>query len=258
MKRKMNSYQSFNSLSNLRKGLYCFFMFLFSVSFCYASPQNRKDVLETKKVNCGIRAGFNSSMFFVSSFTINGIKVKDFQNSYKLGYFGTFFMQFNMKRHFIQPELSYNINKAKVSFDKLGTLHPTVEPDYTSLESTIHSIDLPILYGYNIIKRAPYSLSVMAGPKVRYILQKQSKIEFDNFQQDGIQEELYPFVFNFVAGISVSISKVYFDFRYEQGLHNISKSISYPAGNSNKPTAIRQFTLNRREQVLSFSLGIIF
>ena len=40
-------------------------------------------------------------------------------------------MRFYMKKHFIQPEISYNVNKWEIVFDKLGSqTYPTLQPDY--------------------------------------------------------------------------------------------------------------------------------
>lgn len=211
-----------------------------------------------RKVNFGIKAGFNSSMFLVSDLKINDVTIDEIQNNYKLGYFGAFFMRINMKKHFIQPEISYNINKCEISFDKLGSQHPDIEPDYASVNSTIHSIDLPILYGYNIVKQGPYGMSIFAGPKLRYLWNKQNKITFDNFDQQGINEELYPFNISAVIGVGVNISRIFFDFRYEQGLHNISKSVTYDHIDTEGKPGVNNIVFRRRDNVLSFSLGIMF
>ena len=108
----------------------------------------RKRHPDDPKINEGIRDGFNSSMFLVSDLKIKDVTIDEIQNNYKNRYFGALFMRLNMKRHFIQPEISYNISRCEISFDKLGSQHPDSEPDYASVSSTIHSIDFPLLYGY--------------------------------------------------------------------------------------------------------------
>ena len=52
----------------------------------------------TKKVNFGIKAGFNSSMFMVSELKIKDVTIDEVQNNYKIGYFGALFMRINMKK----------------------------------------------------------------------------------------------------------------------------------------------------------------
>lgn len=212
----------------------------------------------TRKVNFGIKAGFNSSMFLVSDFKIKEVTIDEIKNNFQLGYFGAVFMRINIKRHFLQPEASYNISKCEISFDKLGSQHPDIEPDFASIISTIHSIDFPLLYGYNVVKEGPYGMSIFVGPKLRYIWGKQNNIEFENFDQKGIHERLYPFNISAVIGVAVNISRIFFDFRYEQGVHNISKSVTYDSVNSDGTTGVSNITLKRRDNVLSFSLGVIF
>lgn len=214
-------------------------------------------------VNFGIKGGFTSSLFIVSQFSINGVSIDEVQNNYKIGYFGSLFMRINFDRHFLQPEISYNINRCNITFEK-----PLPEnaasgavPEEASIASSIHSIDIPVIYGYNFIKEGPYSLAIFGGPKVRYIWGRKSNMDFENFNQVDIHERLHPLNLSLTAGVSVTISRVFFDFRYDIGLHNISKSVTYdiPADNDvageNTKNEIR---FHRRDNVLSFSFGVFF
>ena len=228
---------------------------------CTAFAQDRNaDKVErpnTKKINFGIKAGFDSSMFMVSELKIKDVTIDEVQNNYKIGYFGAIFMRFNIKKHFIQPEASYNVSKGEITFDKLGSQHPAIEPDYASVQSVLHSIDFPILYGYNVVKKGPYGMSIFAGPKLRYLWGKQNEITFTNFDQKGIHEKLYPLNVSVVIGVGVNISRIFFDFRYEQGIGNISKSIVYDNINSDGSTGVSPIIFRRRDSALSFSFGFI-
>ena len=86
---------------------------------CTAVGQNynaeKVDRPNTKKINIGIKAGFNSSMFMVSELKIKDVTIDEVQNNYKIGYFGALFMRINMKKHFIQPEVSYNVSKCEIT-----------------------------------------------------------------------------------------------------------------------------------------------
>ena len=228
------------------------------LTYAQGSSLDKVERPNNRKINFGIKAGFNSSMFLVSDFKIKDVTIDEIQNNYKLGYFGALFMRFNMKKHFIQPEVSYNISKCEIAFDKLGSQHPDIEPDYASVNSTIHSIDFPVLYGYNVVKQGAYGMSVFIGPKLRYIWGKKNEITFENFDQKGMHERLYPFNLCAVVGVGVNISRIFFDFRYEQGLHNISKSVTYDNINPDGSIGVSNITFHRRDQVLSFSLGVIF
>jgi hypothetical protein len=215
---------------------------------------------DTKRVNFGIKAGFNSSMYRVSNFVIKDITIDEVQNEYRVGYGASLFSRFNINKHFIQLETSYNISLCEIVFDKLGGLHPDIEPDYASIISKIHNIGFPILYGYHIVKKKPYGMSVFGGPQLRYIWNKQNEITFDNFDQEGIYEVLHPLNISLLAGVAVTISPIFFDFRYEQCLNNISKSVAYNSidtSNGHSEGENRIF-LPRRDHILSFSLGIMF
>ena len=58
---------------------------------CTAVGQNynaeKVDRPNTKKINIGIKAGFNSSMFMVSELKIKDVTIDEVQNNYKIGYF---------------------------------------------------------------------------------------------------------------------------------------------------------------------------
>ncbi len=216
-------------------------------------------------VNFGIKGGFTSSLFLVSDLILNGTIVNEVQNNYKIGYFGSFFMRINFGRHFLQPEISYTINRCNITFEKPQPedMSENNTSEMASITSSIHSFEVPVIYGYNIIKEGPYSLAVFGGPKIRYIWDKKSKVTFENFDQQNIKEDLYPFNLSFTTGVAVTISRIFFDFRYDIGLHNISKRISYQAaiqeGDNNEiivPTD--QIRFHRRDNVLSFSFGVFF
>ena len=216
-----------------------------------------------RPVNFGVKGGVTSSLFLVSNFSVNGVAIDEVQNNYKIGYFGSLFIRINFDRHFLQPEISYNVNRCNITFEKPlpeGAPAGTV-PAEASITSSIHSIDIPVIYGYNFIKEGPYSLAAFGGPKIRYIWDKKSEVTFERFDQLNIREELRPLNLSFTVGIAVTISRIFFDFRYDIGLHNISKRVTYeapannPADGSGSNNEIR---FHRRDNVLSFSLGVFF
>ncbi len=210
------------------------------------------------KVNFGIKGGFTSSLFLVSNLSINGISINEVQNNYKIGYFGSLFMRINFGKHFLQPEVSYNINRCNITFYEPGEIENTSEP--ASITSSIHSIDIPVIYGYNVIKDGDYSMAIFGGPKLRYIWNKKSEVTFENFSINNLHERLYPINASFTMGASVTISRVFFDFRYDIGLHNISREVTEDntALSSSATGSGTELRFHRRDNVLSFSLGIFF
>ncbi|MEZ5005777.1 MAG: outer membrane beta-barrel protein [Bacteroides graminisolvens] len=101
-------------------------------------------------------------------------------------------------------------------------------------------------------------MSVFAGPKLKYIRTRKNDIEFENFGQQDVVEELRRFNVGMAAGVSVSISHIYFDFRYEQGFNNLTKSVTYTDATTTGGTSSGDISFKRRDNVLSFSLGVIF
>ena len=100
-------------------------------------------------------------------------------------------------------------------------------------------------------------MSIFVCPKLRYLWGKHNEITFKNFDQKGIHERLYPFNVSAVIGVGVNISRIFFDFRYEQGLGNISKSIIYDNINSDGSTGVSNIIFRRRDSAISISLGLI-
>ncbi len=207
-------------------------------------------------VNFGIKGGFTSSLFLVSNLRLNGVTIDEVQNNYKIGYFGSIFMRINFERHFLQPEISYNINRCNITFEQ-----PSAEdapPEIASITSSIHSVDVPVIYGYNVIKEGPYSMAVFGGPKFRYIWNKKSEVIFEVANQQEISEKLRPLNLSFTLGVAVTISRIFFDFRYDIGLHNISQKVTYNDGLDKNSPPVDEIRFHRRDNVLSFSLGVFF
>ena len=208
-------------------------------------------------VSFGVKGGFNSTMLFADVFHIGGDKVADTQNNYKVGYFASAFLRINIKKHFIQPEVSYNINQASVSID--------VQPNNSALiaenalvKSKMISFDFPLLYGYKFVDKAPYGMALFVGPKVAWTWDKHCKIDYSGFYQKDIEEKFKPLNYSAVFGLAVNISNIFCDFRYEIGLNNISDSVVYNEQATSAPYKEKEIVFKRRRNVLSFSVGFIF
>lgn len=216
-----------------------------------------------RKVNFGVRAGFNSTLFIVSDLTVNGNSISETQNNYKIGYFAAAFVRINLgKTWFLQPEMAYNYSRTNMSFDRPLSFTAGGEVDrstQTDVTSKIHSLEVPVLFGYNIVKQSPYSMSVFAGPKFRYLwnTDKNGLSVHDELATIDVQETLHPVNVSLTLGASVTISRIFFDFRYDIGLHNISRSINLKAvDGSNVGQPVSDIHFNRRENILSFSVGV--
>lgn len=235
------------------------FLCLLSPLLLHAQAENRqaeKGRVETS-VNFGAKAGFTSAMILVDKLQMEGTRVDEEQHHFRIGYFASLFMRINFDRHFIQPEFSYNVNRSSINFDRPNKLNAEEETGATTafVNSSIHSIDMPIIYGYNIVKEEPYSLAVFGGPKLRYIWRHKSEVEFGNFTQTAVKETLHPFGASFTLGVAVTISRVFFDFRYDIGIINLAKRVTYEGMEADETPLV---AFKHRENALSFSLGVFF
>lgn len=207
-----------------------------------------------KKINFGIKGGFRSTNYIVSNLLIDEKKIEDPQKNYLLGYYASLFARLNFNHRFLQAEISYNIDRAEILLNKGVTVNSnTSVPNVTS---NIQTISFPLMYGFYIVREGPYALSVFLGPKAEYIVK--SNIDYENFEQQNIKEKLHPLNLAIVSGISVSISKVFFDFRYEQETINISKSVNYESQSTESGTGTGNIKFHRRGSSLSFSFGVLF
>lgn len=208
-----------------------------------------------KRVNIGLKGGFRSTNYMVTEFLVDGTKrIEDNQKNYKLGYYGAIFARFNFRRRFLQTEVSYNIDRAEVLLDKGSTSNS--QQTMASVTSNIQSLGFPLMYGYYFVRNGPYTLSVFGGPKIIYNVH--THIDYSNFDQQNIQEKIYPLNASAVLGVSVSISRVFFDFRYEQEAFNISKQVTYTKQTVDGTTEPGEIRFHRRGSSLSFSFGILF
>lgn len=71
--------------------------------------------LKQPRFNIGVKAGFNSSMFFTDEISINGKELELAQNNYKVGYFAAVFCRFNMKKHHSSSQSSPATSHKEVS-----------------------------------------------------------------------------------------------------------------------------------------------
>ena len=241
------------------KALFITLILLMTCSISAMAETESEKTVHSKqsKISYGVKGGFNSTMIFSDVFTIGGVKVSDIQNNYKVGYFASIFMRFHIKRHFIQPELSYNINQASVYIENNSDNKSLIEEN-ALIKNKLVSLDFPLLYGYKFIDRAPYGMALFIGPKIAWIWNQHTDIDYSGFYQKSIEEKIKPLNYSAVFGLAINISNIFCDFRYEIGLNNISKSIVYNHQTTPEVHNDKELVFKRRRNVLSFSLGVIF
>lgn len=212
-----------------------------------AYAQQRKE----SYINYGIKAGFCSTIYDIIDLQANTIPINDYTAKSEISSFFTGFARLNLKKHYIQTEISYNISNYSISFPA-NQWNPTRDNTEQSVISTkINGIEIPLYYGYHIMKDGPYGMSFYIGPKAKFVLTNYSNHTFENFPYNDLKEKIYPINFSMMFGLGISISPVFFDFSFEYGLHNISEGITTSS------TDIPCIVFDRRKNVLSFSIGFI-
>ena len=210
----------------------------------------------TVTVNYGVKTGFSSTIYDVREFSVLQHPITEYMAHSEISSFYTAFARMNVHRHYIQTECSYNISKYSISF-------PTIQRDalagsdaLSSMYTKIIGLEIPLYYGYHIVKDSRYGMSFYIGPKAKFVITDISSHEFDNYPFTSITESIRPINFSLMMGMGISISPIFFDFSFEYGLHNISNY--FETTDLNGQTSTDALVLDRRKNVLSFSIGFIF
>lgn len=222
------------------------------------AQENMAEKNKKKKVSIGIKGGFNSTMMFTDKLSYGEQEITELQNNYKVGFLATVFTRITLKnKHFLQPEITYSVSQGSISSSNLRE-NATILKDNALIKTKITSLEVPLLYGYKFIDSYPYGMSFFLGPKIGWVIKKQSYSEYSGFYQTEIKETISPLNYSGVLGIGVNISNIFFDFRYEIGCNNITKSLEYNKELTQEPYNEKELTLERRKNILSFSVGVIF
>ena len=207
-------------------------------------------------INYGIKGGFSSTFYEVHEFIVANMPINDYMPKSEISSFYTFFLRTNIKRHYLQTEVSYNISYYSIEFatDQWNSLAEAYEN--SEIGTRIIGFEVPLFYGYHLRKEGPYGLSFYAGPKAKFVLTDRSRHTFDNSPYQHFEEHIRPINFSLMAGLAVNISRIFFDFALEYGLHNISNGFTTIDLKDNLSTS--DLVFNRRKNVFSFSVGFMF
>ncbi|MEG1574973.1 MAG: outer membrane beta-barrel protein, partial [Bacteroidales bacterium] len=161
----------------------------------------------------------------------------------------------NINRHYLQFEVgtSFYRNKTIFDIDKFNAA-TTIQ---TSINASAFTLDIPLLYGYNFVKKAPYELSLFAGPKMRYTYKyNDTPDNFGTYIFD-INEPIHPITGSFIIGMATKISRFILDFRYEFAITVQSKPGTYYLYEGESLLSQGSIYMKRATNLLSFSLGVI-
>lgn len=227
-------------------------LILFAAIFipCCISAQGKEKQLT---FNFGAKAGFQAIAYNNPEFEIEGYEFDcNTLHSNRIGYTFAPFARITMNRLYVQTEGVFGI--ARHSFDfkdteesDINPVHPT-QPTYNL--RTI-CLQVPIVVGCHIIQQGKYHMSIFTGPKTKFVFTAHSKQDFVHFKYANLEEVLKKRCYYWETGLGVSIGNVFFDFIYDWGITKASEYIISSTDN-------RKFRSDRRDNILSFSVGMIF
>lgn len=228
--------------------------------FCLESGAQKFMQMEDKAFNFGAKVGYNATFPVVNSLVIDGNRVGDVSIQYKVGYLAAIFCRVNIDRFFLQPSLAWHKSEGELYFN-LPVSSPLedateVYEKKDRLKMTTRSLEVPVMIGYSLVKKRPYGLSIMAGPKFKY----NYKVVYES-TLSGVTEEYTnnhaPFGINIATGVGVSIWRLFFDFIYEFGLNQTETDFK-SASKEGTTTTLHDMRIDKRTNVMSIALGFLF
>ena len=170
---------------------------------------------EDKAFNFGAKVGFNATFPVINSLSINGKEAENIDIEYKVGYLAAVFCRVNIERFFLQPSFSWYRSEGNIRFSIPQSLPENNMMSNTSATTDLlmmktSSLEVPIMVGYNLVKKGPYGLSLMVGPKLKYNYKIAYTVESSTTHVEYVNDNT-PFGVNIATGVGVSIGRLFFN-----------------------------------------------
>ena len=203
------------------------------------------------RFNAGVKAGFQAVTYNDPEFGIDDYKF-DTNNiqSNKIGYAFSAFARVSKNKFYLQTEGAFGITNHSFDFYDGKNNADGIIPNNTVYELRTYCIQVPILFGYNFVQRGRYGMSIFTGPRTKFVLTSLSEQNFKHFKYYHLEEILNDKIYYWEVGLGIKISRVFLDITFDAGLNKAAKYIKLHDDG-------RIFTSNRRENILSFSVGVI-
>jgi len=205
---------------------------------------------QTNVMNWGIRLGLNAVS--VANFeAIHSDEVlPNLSYTNKNGYFVNTFARFNMNRLFLQPELEWNSYYRSFAFSLPMPAGNSYYPP-VNLYVDSKAINTSFLVGYNIVSNMPFLFGIYGGTSLKGIY----RTDFSTDNEQSFPKTDLLLNNSGIIGISINISKIYFDLRYEL---NLPENNLYLKEIPDFPENFHEVMIKKTEAILSFSFGIMF
>lgn len=205
------------------------------------------------RVNAGLKLGFQAITYNNPTFEIDGYAYNENTiQSNRIGYTAAPFLRVSYNRFYIQTDAAFGITHHSFDFtDTHESSVAVVTQNTPQYNLTTYCLQVPLLIGYEFIKQEKYGMSVFTGPRTKFTFTSHDEQEFKHFSYEDLNEVLEKKVYYWEVGLGVRIYNIFFDFAFDIGLTEASKNIQ--ATKSGK-----EFKAKRKDNILSFSVGMIF
>jgi len=196
--------------------------------------------------NYGIRFGFGATKAYLDNLAVDGHDIELYETDTQVGYIASVFIRANMGSAFIQPEASFSHSRTAISFDRDSWDDDAATRHMAAISSDGYKIDVPLMFGYKVLNKGPYTTSIMTGPVYSLFWKDSYKTTFSGFATDGVTEDIRDWTLGWRVGLEYSIGMIIFNFDYQVGLQNLSNGIS------------GDIIADRRLGTLEFAIGLMF
>ncbi|MBE6299604.1 MAG: PorT family protein [Bacteroidales bacterium] len=231
---------------------------LIIISLLIALPQTfaqEKKTKDSKKFNYGVSLSANAPFVHDRKTLVNNIVVSKPSNETKMAGSISLFGRVNLKNHYLQLEAGTSVIRDVVTLDiKEFGYSSNLNIDSKNFALTL---DIPLIYGYNFIKRDKYELSLFVGPKLRYTYLNKEDINNPQNITFNLNEDTNPITACVIIGMGTKISRVLIDFKYEFGITEHNKPGTFSLYENSVLISEGTFYAKRSINLLSFSLGVI-
>lgn len=224
-----------------------------SATTLHAEKPEREDI-PVPFITWGVRLGFAATGTYVTDAFIDGHQLTEYTQDTQVGNFSAVQLRLNSKRLLVQTGIGLSFNKSSFSMDKNSWNPEAEESNDMSCSYSMLSVTTPVQFGFHIVNRPPYCMSVFTGPRLRYTPAAKYKVKYTNLDPYNFTDSPIELVVGWTAGLSVQTGRTFLDFEYEATINTISG----PMHDLNDIDPAPNYRMNRRIGIISFSYGIMF
>lgn len=208
---------------------------------------------EKMRFNAGIKAGFQAVTYNDPEFDIEGYEFDESNiQSNKIGYAFSAFARITKNKCYLQTEVAFGITNHSFDFhDQRQPADGSTIANNVVYDLKTYCVQVPILFGLNIVEKGRYSMSIFTGPRTKFVFTSLSEQNFKHFRYENLEEILNKQTYYWEIGLGIKISRVFLDLTFDLGLNKAaSHIIAHDDGSI--------FSSSRRDNILSFSVGFLF